>query len=72
MHASLPLNEMSLREKIETMEILWEDISRLPDTFESPPWHKEVLDERRQRVAEGLATFTDWEAAKRHLRDQAS
>ena len=70
MHASLPLKEMSLSEKLAAMELLWEDISRSPDAVESPAWHKEILDERRQRVAEGKATFTDWETAKRSLRDQ--
>lgn len=63
---------MSLREKLAAMELLWEDISQLPDSVPSPDWHKEVLDQRRQRVAEGKATFTEWEAAKQAVRARLS
>jgi hypothetical protein len=31
MSANLPLNEMSLQEKLQAMEALWEDLSREPD-----------------------------------------
>jgi hypothetical protein len=31
MPAKLPLNEMSLEEKLQAMEALWEDLSREPD-----------------------------------------
>ena len=32
------------------MGALWEDLSRSPEAIESPEWHREILDERRQRV----------------------
>ena len=61
---TLALKEMTLREKLAAMEALWEDLSRTPEAIESPSWHKEVLEERQQRVAEGKAKYADWKTAK--------
>lgn len=67
---TLALKEMTLREKLAAMEALWEDLSRTPEAIESPAWHKEILDERQQRVAEGKARYADWETAKADIRRQ--
>ena len=69
---TLALNEMTLREKLAAMEALWDDLSRTPDAVQSPSWHKEVLEERQQRVAEGKAGHTPWETAKSDIRRQVS
>lgn len=69
---NLPLKDMSLHEKLAAMESLWEDIARTPEAIESPAWHKDILDERRQRVAEGQSQFIDWEAAKANIRNKVS
>jgi len=68
MSVNLPIREMPLQEKLAAMELLWEDLARSPESVESPPWHKDILDERRQRVAEGNALFKDWETAKIEIR----
>ncbi len=65
---NLPLKDMSLNEKLAAMESLWEDIARTPEAVESPAWHKNILDERRQRLADGQSQFVDWEAAKADIR----
>jgi hypothetical protein len=64
MPITLPLDEMTVKEKLAIMELLWEDLARTPEVIESPPWHKEVLDERS--ATEGH--FTDWETAKARIR----
>jgi len=69
---TLPLNEMSLSEKLQFMEALWDDLSCNADTLESPEWHGEVLEEREQRIASGEARFTDWEQAKADIRKRTS
>jgi hypothetical protein len=66
----LPLKDMSLHEKLAAMESLWEDIARTPDAIESPAWHKDILDERRQRLAQGQSELVDWEAAKADIRNK--
>jgi hypothetical protein len=70
MSAYLPLHEMSLEEKLQAMEALWEDLSREPDLIESPSWHKDLLKETESRADSGEATFCDWEKAKGSIRDR--
>ena len=72
MPVTLPLKEMTLQEKLAAMESLWEDLARTPEAVESPAWHKDILDERRQRLAEGESRFIDWETAKAEIRKKLS
>ena len=69
---NLPLKDMTLQEKLAVMESLGEDLARPPEAIESPAWHKDILDERRQRLAEGKSRFIDWETAKAKIRDKLS
>lgn len=62
---------MTVREKLSTMEALWEDLSRMPESVKSPDWHGEVLDEREKQVTSGKSRFTEWEKAKKDLRKKA-
>jgi thioesterase domain-containing protein len=66
MSKTLSLKEMTLHEKLAAMELLWDDLARCPESVESPTWHKDILDERHQRVAD--AHFTAWETAKTEIR----
>lgn len=68
MSKTLSLKEMTLQEKLAAMELLWDDLARCPESVESPTWHKDILDERQQRVADGKAHFTAWETAKTEIR----
>jgi len=61
---------MTLREKLEVLEVLCEDLARSAGSVESPDWHKEVLEGRSRRAAEGKARFTDWEMAKADIRSK--
>ena len=63
---------MTLHEKLAAMESLWEDLARSPESIDSPTWHKDILDERRQRIAQGEAQFADWETAKAKIRNKMS
>jgi len=70
MSITLPLDKMTVAEKLDVMETLWRDLSRDESQFQSPAWHGEVLREREQSVAEGKATYIAWEMAKQELRDR--
>lgn len=59
---------MTTAQKLETMDAIWADLSRTPETFATPVWHKSVLDERRAAVVAGTATYSDWSEAKRRLK----
>ena len=64
----LPLKQMSVSEKLQLMEALWDDLSRDADALESPEWHGQVLKEREDRIASGEAKFSDWDQAKLDIR----
>lgn len=72
MPVAVSLSEMSVSEKLELMEALWTDLSRVPEQIESPEWHREVLEERERRIKAGETKFTDWEQAKAEIRKQIS
>jgi hypothetical protein len=63
---------MTLEEKLQIMEALWDDLSRDPDALESPAWHEDILRARQERLASGEAEFVDWEQAKADIRNRAS
>jgi hypothetical protein len=70
MPVNLPLEEMSVEDKLQLLEAIWADLSRVPDQLESPAWHKDVLEETEQRIRSGEATFSDWQKAKASIRDR--
>lgn len=69
---ALPLDQMSVEEKIQTMETIWDDLCHLSDSVKSPGWHREVLAEREAALACGKDAFEDWDAAKENIRKQIS
>ena len=50
------------------MEVLWEQLSRSDDAYESPAWHARELAETERRLSEGKEQVLDWETAKKELR----
>jgi len=66
----LPLASLSLEEKIQVMESLWDDLCRQDNGVESPSWHEDLLSQRESAIAQGTEQFTAWESAKRAIRSQ--
>lgn len=67
MNISLPLKEMTIEEKLQLMEILWDDLSQHADEMQPPAWHAEALAEREAAIERGEEQFEDWEAAKKKI-----
>jgi len=51
------IEQMSLEEWFQAMELLWASITRTPDAVESPPWHGEVLANRLAKIERGEGEF---------------
>jgi hypothetical protein len=66
------VHNMTIEEKLRTMEMLWDDICRNVPEFPSPIWHQQLLQEREQRLQEGKERFVEWEQAKREIWDAVS
>ena len=70
MQATLPLDRMTVPEKLRAMEDIWDDLCHMDDAIPSPEWHGEVLRAREQRIQAGDAKFVDLDEAKRRARSQ--
>jgi putative addiction module component (TIGR02574 family) len=68
----LPLSQLTLAQKLDLMEAIWDDLARDERTFESPDWHKTVLKDREKALASGKAKVSDWEEAKERIRRNVS
>lgn len=69
MSINLPLEQMTVAEKLQVMEAIWSSLCSNPGDVEAPAWHAEVLNERRQRLESGEATVSDWSEAKKRLQN---
>ena len=68
----LPLDEMTVEEKLQAMESIWDDLCRHAESIPSPPWHEEVLSDREAAIERGDAEFEDWESAKKRINGDLS
>jgi hypothetical protein len=48
---------MSVLERLETMEALWDSLTREPAGIKSPKWHEEILSDRKEKIGSGNADF---------------
>lgn len=72
MASTLPLEKMSVEEKLQAMESLWDDLCSKAGVITSPAWHEDVLAERDATQKRGEDEFEDWEAARRNIRNKVS
>lgn len=70
MSAEIALDKMTVAEKLELLEKLWENLSQRPENIPSPDWHGDVLAERARAVREGRTHFEAWEDVKRQLQNR--
>ena len=69
MSIELPLDTMSVAEKVRLLESVWDSLCAKTGDVQSPEWHREVLETRKRRLEEGRATVSPWGEAKARLLD---
>lgn len=69
MGVTLAVENMTIEEKIQTMETIWDDLCHKVNSVSSPSWHANVLNDRENEVAHGEDAFTDWDSAKKSIAD---
>ncbi len=67
MEQILELEKMSVSEKIQMINHIWESIETEEKDFESPKWHNEVLLSRKENVDNGTTKFKSLEVVKNEL-----
>jgi hypothetical protein len=61
------IEQMSLTERLQTMELLWVSLARTPDAVPSPDWHGEVLAARLAKIERGEGEFLTIPQVKERL-----
>ena len=64
------VRQLPVREKIQLMEILWEDLRGASEAAPIPETHRQMLDARHQAVEDGTEEVLDWDAVKDNLRSR--
>lgn len=64
----LPVEAMTISDKLAAMEQLWDSLCRHPSEVPSPPWHGEVLADLEKQVSEGHAKFVEISEMKARVR----
>jgi len=67
MIAASDIERMSVGERLQTIELLWNSISRSSNSPDSPAWHEKVLAVRRAKIEAGEAEFLTIEQLRKRL-----
>jgi len=68
----IKLSQLTLAQKLNLMEALWDDLARDEENIESPPWHKGILKDREKSLTAGKANISNWEEAKVRIESNVS
>ena len=69
---SLVLDDMTIEEKLQAMEVLWADLCQHEDAVPVYEWQKKILQQRERLIAEGKTRFIDWEESKKRIEKETS
>ena len=67
MSFEIPLDTMTVAEKVRLPEQVWDSLCTQSGDVRFPEWHREVLEARKRRLDEGRATVSSWAEAKARL-----
>ena len=60
----MPLEKMTVEEKLEVLDAVWQDLRKSEISIPVPEWHKQILESRRRAFLNGEIGYTNWEDAK--------
>jgi len=67
MPIELPLNTMSVEEKVQLLEQVWDNLCRQSGNVRSPEWHAGILNERKKQIVIGTMAVSPCTEAKERL-----
>lgn len=65
-----PLFELTLSEKLQLLEDLWDSIALVPEQIPVLDWQKEELARRKATYLQNPDSGSSWEVAKERIRSQ--
>jgi putative addiction module component (TIGR02574 family) len=60
--------DLSVSEKLQLLEDLWDDIASNPASVPLHDWQKEELDRRKQNLLKNPGSALSWEEIQRRIR----
>ena len=51
------IEKMSVAERLQAIDQLWDSLTHSGDEIPSPDWHRDILAERKERAQRGEAKF---------------
>lgn len=64
----LPLEKMTIAEKLEAMDLIWADLHQRADELPVPDWHLAELKKSEMALANGEDEFMDFDQAMADVR----
>lgn len=65
---SSQIEKMSVTERLQAMDQLWDSLTQCSDEIPSPDWHQDVLADRKARAQSGEAKFLTLAELRSRLR----
>lgn len=62
--STIEIKNMSITERLQIMEALWDSLLYEESEMESPEWHRDILEDRKRKIEEGKAEFISLEELK--------
>lgn len=59
------IKKMTVTERLQAMELLWDSFLYEGAEVDSPSWHGDILSERKAKVASGKGNFISLDKLKR-------
>jgi putative addiction module component (TIGR02574 family) len=63
-------DDLSVDEKIDYLQSLWDRITAGPDTMAVPDWHRNILDERLRDDQNAPDAGDTWDVVQKRLRSR--
>jgi putative addiction module component (TIGR02574 family) len=67
MSFEIPLSTMSVGEKVQLLEEVWDNLCQQSGDVRSPEWHAAILNERQRQIENGTMAVSSWSEAKERL-----
>ena len=61
---TVEISKMSIAERLQAIEALWNSLLDNESEVESPQWHRDILEERKRKIEDGKAEFIALEELK--------
>lgn len=61
--------QLSVAEKVQVVQELWDQITASPECLPVPAWHRAELEKRQRKWASSPDSGEDWDIVKNRLRE---